>query len=323
MLDMNKHDITALVLGGGPGAERDVSIAGANAVAAALAAAGFRVEKRIIERITAADLAAMPGDVVFPVLHGAWGEGGPMQDMLAADGRPFVGSGPAPARLAMDKIALKLIAQSLGIVTAVAAVLDADDPVCPLQLPVVVKPVREGSTVGLHVCRTPAEWDKARRDSARSGRVCMVEPLIAGRELTVGVIGDEALPIIEIVPADGLYDYDAKYARDDTSYIINPRLPAGAAEVVRDAALRLMRGVGAWHIGRADFILDETGTPWLLELNTMPGFTDHSLVPMAARARPGGAWDMPELCARLVTLAIEDGAGGRSAPRRGTETQHA
>lgn len=307
------RNITVLVLGGGPGSERDVSIAGANAVAAALAAAGFGVEKRIIERITAAELTDMLGDVVFPVLHGAWGEGGPMQDLLVADGRPFVGSGPAAARLAMDKIALKLTAQRLGIGTAVAAILDVDDPGRPLPLPVVVKPVREGSTVGLFVCRNAAEWGHARHESARSGRVCMVEPYISGREITVGVIGDEALPVIEIVPADGLYDYDAKYARDDTRYIVEPELPAGVAEFVRDAALRLIVGAGARHIGRADFILDAHATPWLLELNTMPGFTDHSLVPLAARARPGGAWGMPELCARLVTLALEDGQAGRES----------
>lgn len=300
-----------LVLGGGVGSERDVSIAGACAVAAALAESGrFGVEKRIIERITARDLAAMPGDVVFPVLHGPWGEGGPMQDLLAQDGRAFVGAGPRAARLAMDKIALKLVAQELGIATARAAILDPGDAECPLPPPVVVKPVREGSTVGLFVCRTADEWRDAREAAARNGRVCMVEALIEGRELTVGVVGDEPLPIIEIIPAGGLYDYDAKYARDDTAYLVEPALPAGVAERLAADTTRLAREVGARHIARVDFILDQDGAPWVLELNTMPGFTEHSLVPMAARARTNDPMDTPALCARLVGLALlERGAG--------------
>lgn len=299
--------ITTLVLGGGVGGERDVSIASATAVAEALQATGqFRVEKRIIETITREQLRALPGDVILPILHGPWGEGGPMQDLLVADGRPFVGSGPRAARLAMDKIALKFAAQQLGVRTAVAAILDANDPVCPLSLPVVVKPVREGSTVGLHLCRTIDEWKHARAESLRRTHVCMVEPLIDGRELTVGVLGDEALPIIEIVPADGLYDYEAKYARNDTTYRVNPALPDGVAERLKSDSVRLARAIGVRHLARLDFILDRAGEPWLLELNTMPGFTDHSLVPMAARARATEPLEMPALCARLVEMALAD-----------------
>lgn len=299
--------LTVLVLGGGVGSERDVSIAGANAVAAALGASGrFRVDKRIIEQVTRAELAALPGDVIVPMLHGAWGEGGPMQDLLVADGRPFVGSGPRAARLAMDKIALKLIAQQLGVRTAVATLLDPDDAPCALSLPVVVKPVRDGSTVGLHICRTAEEWRAARTESIQSRRICMVEPYIAGRELTVGVLGGEALPIIEIIPADGLYDYEAKYTRNDTRYLINPELPPGVAEQLARDSVRIFHEIGARHLARADFILDRAGTPWMLELNTMPGFTDHSLVPMAARARAGKPLDMPALCETLVEMALAD-----------------
>ncbi len=298
---------TALVLGGGIGGERDVSIAGATAVADAIAASGrFEVEKRIVETLTREQLRALPGDVIVPILHGAWGEGGPMQDLLVADGRPYVGSGPRAARLSMDKIALKFIAQQCRVRTAVAAVLDENDSVCPLSLPVVVKPIRDGSTVGLHICRTVDEWRAARADSLRSERTCMVEPLIDGRELTVGVLGDEALPIIEIIPADGLYDYEAKYTRNDTTYLINPELPAGVAPQLLEDSLRLARQVGVRHLARVDYMLDRSGTPWLLELNTMPGFTDHSLVPMAARARTNDPLEMPELCARLVEMALAD-----------------
>lgn len=300
---------TVLVLGGGVGGERDVSVAGACAVAGALERDGrFTVNNRIIERITLDELRALPGDCVFPVLHGAWGEGGPMQDLLVADGRPFVGSGPRAARLAMDKIALKSTAASLGATASVSFVLDPLDPICPLSLPVVVKPIREGSTVGLYVCRSQEEWRRGRRASVASGRLCMVEPFIDGRELTVGVIAGESLPIIEIIPANGLYDYDAKYSRSDTQYVLNPDLPATVADRLARESAQLAERVGVRHLCRVDFILDPAGEPWLLELNTMPGFTAHSLVPMAARARGSSPLDMPQLCAHLVELALADAA---------------
>lgn len=301
--------ISVLVLGGGVGGEREVSVLGAAAVAAALEQTGvFRVEKRIIETITLDQLGALPGECVFPVLHGPWGEGGPMQDLLIADGRPFVGSGPGAARLAMDKIALKSIAANLGVNAAISAVLDPDDPVCPMPLPVVVKPIREGSTVGLFICRSLDDWRRAHAMSAASGRQCMIEPYVEGRELTVGVVGDEALPIIEIVAPGGLYDYEAKYTRSDTIYRVNPDLPMGVADQLKSDSVRIAQRIGVRHLCRVDFLLDGAGRAWLLELNTMPGFTDHSLVPMAARARAPAPLEMPWLCAALVELALADAA---------------
>lgn len=290
---------SVLVLGGGPDAEREVSLASASAVASALRTAGFAVHEETIDRPDAAALAAMPGDVVAPILHGRFGEGGPLQDLLAGGGRPYVGAGPAAARLAMDKVASKAIAASLGLAVSPTAVLDPHDPVCPLPLPVVVKPVREGSTVGLFVCRALSEWDAAHRVAVRTGAPTMIEPYHPGRELTVGVVGGRALPVIEIVPAAGLYDYAAKYERDDTAYIVAPSVPDAGA--LGGAALRLAEAIGAAELARVDFILDADGTPWVLEINTMPGFTDHSLLPMAARA--AGA-EMPDLWAHLVERAV-------------------
>ncbi len=299
--------VSVLVLGGGVGGEREVSIAGAGAVADAIDRDGrFTVNKQTIDQITLGELRNMPGDCIFPVLHGAWGEGGPMQDLLVADGRPFVGSGPAAARLAMDKIALKSIAANLGVNTSVSFVLDPLDSVCPLPFPVVVKPIREGSTVGLFICRSQEEWSDAHAASVATGRLCMVEPFIGGREVTVGVIAGEPLPIIEIIPASGLYDYDAKYSRNDTQYVLKPDIPAATADrLARDSA-RLAERVGVRHLCRVDFILDGADEPWLLELNTMPGFTDHSLVPKAARERERNPLEMPQLCTHLVELALAD-----------------
>lgn len=294
-----------LVLGGGVGSERDVSIEGAGAVADALTQSGqYAVEKRIVGQISSCELAAMPGDVIVPILHGAWGEGGPMQDLLVADGRPFVGSGPAAARLAMDKIAFKLFARAHDVQTPIAFVLDSADEVCPLPVPVVVKPIRDGSTVGVHLCRTEKEWHAARLAPGQTDRARMIEPLIEGREVTVGVLDGEALPIIEIIPADGLYDFDAKYTRNDTTYLAYPELADGLTERLQRESVSLAQRVGVRHVCRLDYIVDEAGQAWLLELNTMPGFTAHSLVPMAARARREDPLEMPELCSRFVQMAL-------------------
>ena len=301
---------SVLVLAGGPDDERPVSLQSAAGVAAALRDAGAAVHAATIERPSPSELASLPGEVVFPVLHGSFGEGGPLQDLLVALGRPFVGSGPTAARLAMDKMATKLVASRLGIATKPACVFKAGDAVSPLELPVVVKPVHEGSSVGLHLCHDAGAWDRAQdtvsRDiAARPGRVYMVEPMVRGRELTVGLLEREgsltALPLIEIAPTSGVYDYAAKYDRDDTRYVVGPELPAGVAHECRASALALAGAIGIRHLGRVDYLLDGDGRVWLLEANTMPGFTGHSLLPMAARA---AGLEMPELCAHLVRTAM-------------------
>ncbi|MBL9031547.1 MAG: D-alanine--D-alanine ligase [Phycisphaerae bacterium] len=298
---------TVLVLGGGPDAERDVSLKSAAGVADALRQSGtFSVEARTIDRLTLDSLRALPGDVVFPVLHGAFGEGGPLQDLLELDGRPYVGCRPRAARLAMDKLATKLAALAAAIPTADACVLNPKDDHSPVGVPAVVKPVHDGSSVGLHICPDLSAWNRARAAVAddqkkNPGRAYLVERYIAGKELTVGLLDGKALPLIHIAPAHGVYDYEAKYARDDTRYILDPDLPGNLASTIKGYAERLFAALGARHVSRADFILDHDDRPWLLEINTMPGFTSHSLVPKAA-AHAG--IPMPNLCARLVDMAL-------------------
>jgi D-alanine-D-alanine ligase len=300
---------TVLVLGGGPDAERPVSLNSAANVAAALRAAGrWTVVEQTIDRIGLDELKAFPGDAVFPVLHGSFGEGGPLQDLLEADGRPYVGCRPRAARLAMDKMATKLAAAAAGVPTAPAYILNSKDMACPTALPVVVKPVHDGSSVGLHICRDAAAWEQARAAvtadlTEQPGRAYMVEKYIPGRELTVGLLAGEPLPIIHIAPAQGVYDYEAKYARNDTRYHLEPALPPGMDASLKAFAKRLGEAIGVRHISRVDFILDGSGNPWLLEINTMPGCTSHSLVPMAARHR---GIEMPELCSSLVEMALAD-----------------
>lgn len=278
-------------------------------VAEALSGAGHFVHYHVIDRLSAAQLADLPGEVVFPVLHGGWGEGGPLQDILEADGRPFVGCGSAAARLAMDKIATKLAAAGLGIPTAPAAVLNANDPALPIAAPAVLKPVHDGSSVGLHVCRTADELRAAHQtvladQRVNPSRVYMIErAILGGRELTVGILGGEALPPIEIRPAAGVYDYQAKYFRDDTQYVVAPQLPGDTAETIQRRAIDLFRAIGGRHLSRVDFILAPEGTAYLLEVNTMPGFTSHSLVPKAARHI---GLDFAALCERLVRMALDN-----------------
>lgn len=299
---------TVLVLGGGPDAEHQVSLDSSAAVAEALSRSGrYTVEREVFDELTADSLAAMDGDVVFPVLHGPWGEGGPLQRLLEADGRPFVGCGSHAARWAMDKLQTKQIALSLGIATAPATVFHPLDMEPPIDLPLVLKPVHEGSSVGLAICTTLDQWrdgvDVARTMlSDGSAAAFMVEPLVEGRELTVGIVAGEAMPIVEIEPASGVYDYEAKYDRDDTRYTIDPPLPEGLAHALQRDALRLARTLGCAMLARIDFMLDAQRGPRLLEANTMPGFTSHSLLPMSA-GRAGLA--MPALCAALVDNAIE------------------
>lgn len=306
-----------LVLGGGPDAEREVSLTSARFVADAIdASGGLRAIRETIGTVTLEELRGLPGDVIFPVLHGPWGEGGQLQDLLERDGRAFVGSGARAARLAMDKIATKAAALKVGIPTPEVRVLDLRDPVCPLSFPVIVKPVHEGSTIGLYVVNNERDWNAAREsiraeqaNASRPGspgfRPYMIEPRVAGRELTVGVIDGEALPIIEITPADGLYDYEAKYVRNDTRYTLDPELPRGVADLVKAYSVKLAYAIGVRHLARVDFMLDARGVAWMLEINTMPGFTDHSLVPMASKH---AGVPMARLCATLVELALRDHA---------------
>lgn len=301
----------ALVLAGGPDAERPVSIDSAAAVAGAINSQGlFEAELRTVD--TPDTIADLPGDVIVPVLHGPWGEGGPLQDLLERDGRPYVGCGPRTARLCMDKLASKLAAARLGICTAEAALINARDAVPPIPAPAVIKPVFEGSSVGLSICSDQRSLEVAYAQAASGPRPMLIERLIAGREITCGLLdsgeGLRPLPIIEIVPALGTYDYAAKYDRDDTRYLIGTDAASNAdhAAVQRDAIL-LAEALGVRHLARVDFIVDNAGRHHLLEINTMPGFTGHSLLPKAAAAI---GISMGELCTTLCTLSV----GRHSSP---------
>lgn len=306
-------DMQVLVLMGGPDGEREVSIKSGQRVAAALReAGGFEVHEQVIDRPTLEEIRAMPGDAIFPVLHGPWGEGGGLQELLEADGRPYVGSRPRASRAAMNKATTKLFARAAGIRTPAARILHAGDP-CDLPLPLVVKPVADGSSLEVHRCFDDAQLNAARARFDAAGQPALVERLVQGREITAGIFERDVLPLIEIETTQAFYDYAAKYERDDTQYRLDPELPDAVRAEIVHASRTIYERLGCRDVARADFMVDADGA-WFLEINSMPGMTDHSLVPKAA-AHAGIAF--PEMCKRLVERAVVRLRTGRRTGRSG------
>ncbi|MEX0744986.1 MAG: D-alanine--D-alanine ligase [Phycisphaeraceae bacterium] len=299
--------LRVLVLAGGPDREREVSLNSGSEVAAALREAGHEVRESDVlpDDVTALDaFNDWPGDVIFPVLHGRWGEGGGLQRLLDQRALPYVGCRATAAALCMDKAATKAVLDEHGLPTPAYETLRPGQP-ATLAPPVVVKAVNEGSSIGLSICHNTTDRNGAILTLGEQYAHLLVERYVAGMELTVGVIEDaagqpEALPALEIVPAEGYYDYQAKYQRDDTQYRFDIALPAATLAELRRLALRAYEVLGVRHLGRVDFLVDAEHRPWLLEVNTIPGFTGHSLLPMAARQ---AGLPLPALVDRLVRLA--------------------
>jgi D-alanine-D-alanine ligase len=295
-----------MILAGGPDPEHEVSLASAGAVADALRAEGsFEVVYHEFHTTSLEDCRALNADVVWPVLHGRWGEGGPAQDMLEALGAPYVGARPTAARASIDKVLTKTIAAQMGYRISPSAVFNPQDDEPPMAYPFVLKPIYEGSTIGLHICADAHSWRTARDDAHKAARPAMIEPYVAGREITCSLVdtgsGLKTLPLIEITAADGLYDFEAKYVRDDTTYLLDPAIPPKAADLARTMTVEIAAQLGIRHLCRADFMLDDASNLHFLEINTMPGFTTHSLLPLAA-AHAG--LPMPALCAAIVRAAL-------------------
>jgi len=293
------------VLRGGPDKERPVSFESGKHVAIALRNAGHRVTEADIlpDDLTALDaFEAATGDVIFPVLHGPWGEGGPLQRILDERNLCYVGSRCAAASLCIDKNLTKQKLIEHHLPTPPSAIVRRGET-SPLKPPVVVKAINEGSSFDLAICRDEqAVSDALARLHDRHERL-LVEQFIQGMEITVGILGNEALPPIRIVPATGFYDYEAKYTRDDTQYLFDTQLPESVLAAVAAHALAAHQLLGCRHLSRVDFMIDQQNQPWILELNTLPGFTTHSLLPKAAGQR---GLDMTALTERLVRMAIDD-----------------
>ncbi len=303
-MDQMQEEIRVTVLYGGASAERAVSLASGAAVAAMCRELGYRV---VEADITPADLGALeaPADVVFPVLHGCFGEDGQLQAILERRGVCYVGSDAAASRLAIDKDAAKRSWQQAGLPTAAWLMVDtAQYPLIPsshLPLPAVVKPAAEGSSIGVRLCGTMEDLRQAVVETERAHGKVLIEKRLAGPELTVGILGDVALPVIQVKPAAAFYDYAAKYHRTDTAYLFKPEIDRRTYRRAQEVALAAFHALGCRDYGRVDLIVDEAAGLQLLEINTIPGFTTHSLFPKAA-ARSGIAFG--DLVDRLVRMAL-------------------
>ena len=295
-------DIRVTVLRGGPSSERDVSLASGVAVANACRRLGYQVQEADIQPddLTALD---MESDVVFPVLHGPFGEDGQLQALLEQRQKRYVGSDSASSRLAMDKDAAKLVWQQAGLPTVPWRTFEQQTPLHfdGVRFPVVVKPACEGSSIGVTFCKTENELrEVVTRLMSMYGKV-VVERQLTGPELTVGILGDEPLPIIQIKSAVNFYDYAAKYDRDDTQYLLEPEIDTKTYRSVQQIALQAFQSLGCRDYGRVDLIVDDTLGPQLLEINTIPGFTSHSLLPKAAKHI---GIDFDALVAKLIQMAL-------------------
>jgi D-alanine-D-alanine ligase len=292
------------VLLGGRSAEREVSLNSGSAVLAALLRSG--VDAYPFDPATQ-NLQALVDDGfdrVFIALHGRYGEDGTVQGALELLGMPYTGSGVMASALGMDKWRSKLVWQAAGLPIPEYAMLDERSDwnaiAQQLGLPLFVKPANEGSSVGISKVKAVSEFPAAYRDAARHDPLVLAERFFGGGEYTVAILGEQALPVIKIIPAVEFYDYEAKYLRNDTRYLCPSDLSNAQESEMRRLAKHAFALIGGQGWGRVDFLNDETGKPYLLEANTSPGMTDHSLVPMAAR-QAGLSFD--QLVLRILALA--------------------
>jgi D-alanine-D-alanine ligase len=297
------------VLFGGHSAEREVSIMSGTGVLQALLSRGIDAHAFDPGTHSLAELAAQNFDRVFIALHGRFGEDGTIQGALELLGIPYTGSGVMASSVGMDKITTKKIWLMEGVPTPKYASIDAntdlDTVVAELGLPLIVKPPLEGSTIGITKVAKAEELRTAVELAGGFDEVVLAEEFVTGREFTVAVLGQgasaRALPIVEIVAPEGNYDYQNKYFTDDTKYMCPAPLGAALTEEIQRHAVQAYRALGCEGWGRVDVLLRERDNrPFLLEVNTSPGMTGHSLVPMAARAV---GIDYPELCVEILRSA--------------------
>lgn len=302
--DAARFGQVALLLGG-QSAEREISLKSGQAVLAALQRRGVAVTPIDPAPQVLTQLAQGGFDRVFIMLHGRGGEDGQIQGALETLGLPYTGSGVLGSALGMDKYRCKLAWQGAGLPTAEFALLRGEGDLAraaALGFPLMIKPAHEGSSIGMARVDDAAQLAAAWREAARFDRLVLAERWISGPEFTCAILGGEALPLIRLETPRSFYDYHAKYFAEDTRYLCPCGLSAEDEARLRALSLAAFDTVGARGWGRVDLMLDGAGNPYLLEINTVPGMTDHSLVPMAARAR---GLDFDELVWRILETSLE------------------
>ena len=299
----NTFGKVAVLLGGKSG-EREVSLNSGSAVLAALQAQGIDAEAFDPATRPLHDLEQF--DAAFISLHGRFGEDGTMQGALELFGIPYTGSGVMASAIGTDKWRTKLIWHAAGVTTPAFEVVNIDSDFAAIEkklgLPLFVKPANEGSSIGISKVKVSGDLKAAYELASKSDPLVIAEQFVGGGEYTVGILGDQVLPIVRIVPANEFYDFEAKYLRDDTQYLCPCGLPAEQEAKIQAEALQAFKAIGGTGWGRVDFLMDEAGKHYFLEVNTSPGMTDHSLVPMAAKA---AGIPFADLVKRILTLAIK------------------
>ena len=299
------------VLMGGPGSERDVSFATGEGVANALRSLGADVTTIDVK---GPDFELPPGiELAFIALHGTFGEDGQVQKILEGRGVSYTGEGAAESELAFDKIRSKEAFRQHGVTTPYWQIVTIGQrPTIPI--PFVIKAPRQGSTVGVHIIKNEREIDAAIADAGKYDRELLIEKFVPGRELTIGILGEQALPILEIIPKGGFYDFTNKYpflnpsAGGGAEHVCPAKIPEDLTRVIQDLALRAHRSLGLQVYSRVDIMLPEEGEPAVLEVNTIPGMTEVSLLPEAAAAAGIG---YAELCARIIELSQQRSGSDR------------
>jgi D-alanine-D-alanine ligase len=300
------------VLMGGPGSERDVSLATGRGVSKALGSLGAEVAEIDIRD----ENFQLPDDVelAFLTIHGTFGEDGQLQRILERRGIAYTGDGVEASEIAFDKIRSKEKFREHGVTTPLWEVIHPGRR-STIPLPIVVKPPREGSTVGVVIVKSEGEIESAINEAAKYSHELLIEKFVPGRELTIGILGEQALPILEIIPKGGFYDFNNKYpflnpqAGGGAEHVCPAKIEAAKTREIQELALRAFRAVGLQVYGRVDAILSDSGQPFILEINTIPGMTEASLLPEAAAAT---GISYVELCARIIALSRARTEGSRT-----------
>ncbi|MCF7827067.1 MAG: D-alanine--D-alanine ligase [Candidatus Marinimicrobia bacterium] len=295
-----------LLTGGGSSHEREVSLRSTTAMEGALQDLGYTYQRVDLENeLDVVDHWDDSYDMVLLGFHGVAGEDGLLQAVLEANQIPFSGAGVADSILAFSKDASKRQFMKHGVPTAEWELhfhdTDKELPETQLELPYVIKPDNEGSTIGLSVCEKPEDLIVARRVSGAFSKL-IYERFVPGRELTVGVLGHEVFPIVEIFPGHALYDYESKYTKGMSRYICPADLDDALTKSIQNLAIKAMQSAGVQVYGRVDFRLDPQNQPWCLEINTLPGMTETSLLPMGAAAN---GLSFPQLIDHILKLSLK------------------
>jgi len=312
MIDALKDKKIGVIMGG-LSAEKEVSLTSGNAVLAALKGAGYDAVAILFDGPGLVDeIRKAAPDVIFVALHGRYGEDGSVQGLLEVMGLPYTGSGVTGSAIAMDKAVTKKLLRYHCIPTADFVCVKRggffmDDPaLLAIGLPLVVKPSTLGSTIGMSFVYDYNDLPAAVALAFEHDREVVIEKYIAGRELTAGILGGDPLPLVEIVPAGGVYDYKAKYQSHDTKYVCPAVIDGATTKLIQGLAVDVFRALDGYGVGRVDFRLDDSGAPYVLEMNTIPGMTATSLLPKAAAAT---GMDFTALVERILKGALARNEG--------------